>query len=269
MLLKQEKPDKKNPSEHPEQLKQPVVPFCICGPDVASIGWIPYFKYITQMPANDYTRHSLFYPAFQVLFDSGNDPPPPVTFSGLTDFFNFLSTENFRGAMYLGDVRLCCDAMGRPTQVSWRRYEEVGYTPMRVVVGRPPIDSKFAVYYSQGVGGGGVQVTWAGNCATITHWLRFKIGGLGNWGSWLMTGQWAPFAWMRTDYKICCDGSITIKFAGTYIPSQYYYVGWNWFGLHDMLGNTTAQIDGFLNAGDCSDAPGIYRFTWRGPGRRC
>lgn len=82
--------------------------------------------------------------------------------------------------------------------------------------------------------GTGSKVTWQANCVTISCWVYFKIGGAGNLGSWILTGQWAPFAWIQLDYKICCDGSVTVNFYGTDMRSQYYYIDWEprWTSRH-------------------------------------
>ncbi len=221
------------------------------------------------MPANAYTQHQNSWPAFSMLFDSGNQPAP-LGFGGQTDFEKFVNSEDFRAALSLRDVKLCCDGQGNPQSVTYRPYGEVGYTPMRTEVNWMLLnDPKVTLWHSKGVGSTGSKVTFQNNCATISCWVYFKIGGVGNLGSWILTGQWAPFAWIQTDYTICCDGSITVKFYGTDIPTQYYYIDWSRIGLHDMLADTTNQIDGFLKGGDCKAAPGGLKRTWTGKGVRC
>jgi hypothetical protein len=59
-----------------------------------------------------------------------------------------------------------------------------------------------------------------------------------------------------------------VNFYGSEIPTQYHYIEWSRIGLHDMLTDTTNQIDDFLNAGDCKAAPGGVKQTWTGKGIR-
>jgi hypothetical protein len=75
---------------------------------------------------------------------------------------------------------------------------------------------------------------------------------------------------MEIKYTIQASGSVSVTFNGSYIPTQTYYVDWNAQGLgsHDMLANTTAQIDGFLQAGGGQPAPGRANpYRWTGQGR--
>ncbi|NMM50830.1 hypothetical protein [Marinigracilibium pacificum] len=242
----------------------------ICGPDAMATGWIPYYKHIGDVPANAFTRHKHSWPAFSMLFDSGNETPPTVL-SGYRDWWDkIINEKEFRGGNAIIDVKLFCGEEGYPSKVTYKYKGFVGYTPANVqinwdIAGNP----KVTVANMGGDGSEGSKVEWERDCAIIKHWIRFKIGKVGNLGNWMFTGQWAPYAWMMIRYKICCDGKVEISFGGSFIPSQWYYVKWAQVGTYDMLNITEAQIDGFLNAGDCKDAPGAYHYTWRGRGSQC
>lgn len=235
----------------------------IGGPDVTSAGFIPYYKTIEHVPPNNYTRHQFASPPFDLLFDSGNTPAPKPRFAGMDDFLRFVASKNFRGVMTLRDVKLYCDENGKPRELKVKHYEEIGYTPMRDLIAWRLFGSpKFKIFYDKGIGEYGCKATFASDSAQITQWVRFRIGKLGNFGAWIMTGLWAPYVWMKTVYTIFCDGRVRVSFHGSKIPTQYYYVNWVVNGGRDMLGNTTAEIDGFLHAGDGNDGPGGENYFW-------
>lgn len=244
---------------------EPADSHVIRGPDVASIGFIPYYKSIKQVPPSSYTLHHLGLRSrigFSLLFDSGNRPPMEQSFPGVKEFMKRISSREFRGAMELRDVKLHCDANHKPFKLSAMHFEEIGDTPIRELVtwrifGQP----KWNISYSSGRGSFDCTCKFNDDSATITQWVRFMLGKKGNLGSWIVIGKWAPFAWMRTDYTIFSDGHVTVNFAGSYIPTQYYYVDWSVRGGHSMLANDRMQIDGFLDAGDGNDAPGVYHYT--------
>ena len=239
------------------------------GPDVSSIGFIPYYKSIKDVPRSNYTQHNLGLRSrvgFSLLFDSGNRPKMEQSFSGITGFMKRISSREFRGAMELRDVKLYCDSNNKPIKVSAMHFEEVGDTPIREqiiwrFIGKP----KWNISHSLGRGSFGCTCKFNDESATITQWVRLMLGKKANFASWIVIGKWAPFAWMRTDYTIFSNGQVAIKFAGTYIPTQFYYVNWKVGGAHDMLANDLSQIDGFINAGDGNDAPGKYHYNWPPP----
>jgi len=241
----------------------------ISGPDVSSIGFIPYYKSIKEVPQSSYTQHYLGLRSrlgFSLLFDSGNRPQMEQSFSGMTEFMNRISSKEFRGAMSLRDVKLYCDANNKPVKVSVMHFEEVGYTPVREqilwrIIGEP----KWNVFHSQGKGSFGCTCKFDAESATITQWVRFMLGRKANFASWIVIGKWAPFAWMRTDYTIFSNGKIAVKFSGTYIPTQFLYINWKAVGAHDMITNSLCRIDGFIDAGDSNDAPGKYHYNWSSP----
>jgi len=221
------------------------------------------------MPANSWTRHRFSFPAFQALFDSGNTPRPPEGFEGLDHYREFIAEKEFRGAINLFDVRIRIGAQG-PPQLEYQHHEEVGFTPMRFVINWAVIGNpKFTGWYSRGVGDGGILEIVEGDCARLQQFLRFKIGKVGDLGSWVMTGQFAPSAWMQTDSRVCRDGTVSIKFYGTFVPSQKNYVDYARVVHFNMLENTEAQIDAFLFAGTCLDAPGALRHEQSQAAREC
>jgi hypothetical protein len=236
---------------------------CIDVPDLASIAFIPFFKSIDDVPENEYTKHNLADPAFHALFYTGNHPPPPDSFSGIDEFGDLVLSKNTRAAMHLRNLKLYYDDQQSPIAVSGLHLEEVGYTPIRMginlrIIKRPSI----VLGYSKGIGDGAYEIEFGDNCVIISQFVRFKIGKIGDLINKRLTRHWAPSAWMRTDYTICPNGSVSVIFAGTFIPSQTYYVSWRKVYSRDMLTNNTGQIDDFIEAGECIDALGRDNFLW-------
>src|SRR5207302_694082 len=97
-------------------------------------------------------------------------------------------------------------------------------------------------------------------------WLRFKVGRLVNFGSWVVTGHRLPSAWIGISYQICCTGEVSVTFSGSYVPSQYYYVDWKRERSHDMLTNTLSEVKNFMLGDSCQDAPGADFYNWKGSG---
>jgi hypothetical protein len=89
---------------------------------------------------------------------------------------------------------------------------------------------------------------------TIDYWLRFRIGKLGELAGFFYTGKMAPWASMKIEYKIDSYGDVSVRFSGSNIPSQSYYVNWKREAVYDMIGNTSDMIDRFMEA-DGKDAP--------------
>jgi len=242
---------------------------CVLGPDVATVGWIPYYKTLKDIPPSAFRRHPKAWPAFALLFDSGN-PSPPKRIGRMKGFMiDLLWKKRFRGALALADVQLYCDPT-RGHHVKYRSEARPGYTPFNAYIngwflGKP----KTTLTYSLGDGTVSTTVEYGTHHAMIHHWIKFKIGKIGNFAAWMFSGQWAPWAWLEIRYRIQCEGAYRIDFGGTYLPSQTYYADWREVGMYNMLEASQSQIDGFLSSGDCHVAPGRTHFTISGRGTPC
>ena len=236
----------------------------VTGPPVACVAWIPFYVDLADMPTSDYKNHrlakSFMLPsALSILFWSGNpsDPgsdsnPSPASFSDRTQFLKFIETKNYRAAIALDEIKCVMTKAGKPLRLSFKSLADVGYTPMRVDIG-----SMLLTYYDKGRGSADFDVVpdSVQEELSIKFWIRFKIGRLGDFGSFVFTGGLAPSASMSLEYRLDTNGRVSIDFAGSYIPSQSLYVNWTRTSLHDMIGNSSAMIDAFLDAGACQDAP--------------
>jgi hypothetical protein len=95
----------------------------------------------------------------------------------------------------------------------------------------------------------------------VTSVQRFRLGKLINVAAKWKTGQWAPYAWSRIEYELCCDGTATVRSGGSYVPSHSYYINSDRVGQHSMASQNNAlqRLDEFTHAGDEKDAPGAER----------
>lgn len=230
--------------------------YSIQGPDVAAVGWIPYYDKWPDIPQPHLYRRSI---AMRLLFNSGN-PEPRANFPNADSFENWIgNTKEYRGALWLRDAALkWTDARPRPV-FECTRDGLAGYTPPRVVVkganlapwpvsghyeGRGSLDDPLPTPDPDSNGG------------EVTLTVKFKLSARMEKIGYLMTGYWAPSAWMKLTYRMEKTGRVTVKLQGSTIPSQAYYSGWQRRGAHDMLINSEQQISGFIEqAESCRMAP--------------
>jgi hypothetical protein len=232
------------------------------GPSAASVGWIPFFANLSELPACEYLQHALAKSAMlpsglSVLFQSGNvsrpnsdDDPNPERFGDNEHFCKLVASKNYRGALALDDVKMVVAKGGAVRSIAFRAFREKGYTPMRVAWG-----SLTAEHFALGRGSADCDVdTREFGVVTIRQWVRPKLCRLADLGSLMLTGRLAPSAYLGLEYRMENNGRISVYFSGSDIPSQSYYIKWEKQGGHDMLQNKMDLIDVFLNAGACKDA---------------
>lgn len=229
------------------------------GPDVLLVGWIPYFESLDDASGTAFRQHRLarsrggLGPApLQVLFRSGN-PEPPDTFNGVPGLDDYARRRHFRAFLLIRDLRLLLNDHHVAVQLLYSLESNVGYTPLQF-----PDGTRFV----HGYGEESVQEELTSKGATLHVVLAFKLGTSLDFGSRVLTGRWAASAWIQVDYTINTQGAVGIDFGGTFIPSHKYFVDWRQVFTHDMMTLTDAEIDGFLDAGRCKDAPGRLRYQW-------
>lgn len=92
-----------------------MIPPCFRGPDLAVVGWIPYFDRIKDLPAGHNYQASL---AMHLLFNSGNAEPPDEFAGGYNEFLSWLHSRNdYRAALHISNVVCVMRKTSRP-QVS-------------------------------------------------------------------------------------------------------------------------------------------------------
>ena len=91
---------------------------------------------------------------------------------------------------------------------------------------------------------------------TVELWVCFKLGRFPDFLNHAMTGTKAPSAILRIDYSLKSTQEVTIAVAGSDIPSQTRYGAWvDGTEYHNMLNASKSEIDAFLDAGECANAP--------------
>jgi len=199
------------------------------------------------------------------LLNSSANPEPPLNFLGSPaklkpgedrrSLGSFKSTKEYRNVHEL-QLTLCCES-GKVVTVSKVLHQDVGYTPIRVPV--------VGTTYSEGRSGPPtVQETptpKGETCYKVTSVQRFRLGWASNVAGRSTQGYWAPYAWSRIEYELCCDGTAKIKFGGSFVPSHSFYIDFQRVGQHSMANQPTAlkRLDDFIQAGDAKDAPGAEK----------
>ncbi|HEX4278286.1 MAG TPA: hypothetical protein VHZ74_23185 [Bryobacteraceae bacterium] len=245
--------------------------YSVEGPAFAAIAWIPYYRSLSALPSNSeflqhrgaHSRYGLP-PAFWAMFYSGNPTddwlsnPAARDIKSREQLLEFAQTRNYRGLLAVDSLRLWFSENSRLSKITFDLLWKIGYTRIPMANGymqggapHGPAGSKhFALFNSDG----GSQ--------TLMIWLRYKMGRLADLGGFAMSGQWAPSAFLQIEYRF--NGSIphSVRFLGSHIPSLSMYVKWKGLKVHDMVGIRREQIDGFFNAGKCTDAPDDLLGTW-------
>ncbi len=197
-----------------------------------------------------------------VLLNPSANPQPPENFLGSPAERNpgedrrslgsFKSTKEYRNVHEL-QLTLCCED-GKIVTAGKVLHQHVGYTPIRIPV--------VGTIYSKGIAGPQtIEETPAPKgktCYKVTSIQRFRLGWVENVAGKITTRYWAPFAWSRIEYELCCDETAKIKFGGSFVPSHSFYIDFQRVGQHSMANqpNALKRLDNFIKAGDGKDAPG-------------
>src|SRR6185503_17006268 len=111
--------------------------YCLQFVTAEAVGWIPYYENLNDLPKNACAYYSFAgegkrkWVACDLLFYSGNTPTPEAAFFvPQHDFHELLRSKNFRGALYLRDIRLNCydDNTYLVTHEPLLKTQHVGYT---------------------------------------------------------------------------------------------------------------------------------------------
>ena len=233
---------------------------CLRGPDIAIVGWIPYFDRLADLPAGHNYKASL---AMHLLFNSGNNEPPK-RFADYNAFITWLRLrQDYRGALYIHDVILRYEH-GKPAPIISYQVEGVmGYTPPRLKLAgvRLSLPGRLGRLKGQSPNDYIQPLTRAlpeNRGVSITFNYRFKLSPIMDILQRAITGRWAPNAWAGIDYEIRNDGLVRVATTGTAIPSQDVYINWERDDSlrSNMLQIGSKDIEGFLNdTPGCSDAP--------------
>src|SRR5437762_367871 len=61
---------------------------------------------------------------------------------------------------------------------------------------------------------------------TLSQQANFRLGKIGNGIAYMITGYWAPYAWMRYVYRAYTNQRVIVEITGSHIPSQTFYLGY-------------------------------------------
>jgi hypothetical protein len=252
------------------------------GPDVLVVGWTPFHLNPPLVPA--YTQGL----ATTLLFQSGN-PAPPIAFRGYPGFANWLhpkflvGSKEYRAALYLEGVAAKFPDDGSPPQADCTSYGSFpGYTPYRIFAGGVNRAALIPSLPQYGAGHGPLFSPTpvpdpAGDWVELRYRAEFKLSGLPNLLSRVLTNAWAPYAWCEIVYRFDKSGQITVRVDGSAIPSRCLYIDWviqranSGLGIvpeYDMLTANRANVTGFLQTigWGCQPAPiaPASRLRWSG-----
>lgn len=235
----------------------------VTGPSAAIVGWfqrIPpqssllpqgYAAWARRNPFMRWVRRA----AMVQLFASGN-VIPPAPLGGYAAFQALVATKEFRGAVALRDVSATWDDAANTVALHYLLDVQPGFTPRNSWTNVPGAGWQVQ---NKGYWPGGadtdVQESTTRTSATITVYARVKLCWFLNALSSFATFHFAPWAIAQLKYTLQRTGETEIEFAGSRIPSQYYYIDWTLHSQHDMRQNTRGDVHGFLTRGHCRDAP--------------
>lgn len=233
---------------------QPILPDVKTGrrfslPPAALVGWIPS----VNGPPPAELAGSLSpnaQEALNTLLTTGNNPPPD-SFLGPGEFVDYLERKDFRAALALDEIKIVTDRAGAFASVSFYHLIRCGYTPL------PPAQKLF---FWGGQGFGKSKVTVTPDEVRIRLSLWFKLGRLTSLAARALSGYWPASANAEIEVSIFRDPlRASIAFAGSSIPSQRLYVGWqDCRSDYDMLTSEPRRFEEFLELGYCNDA-----LSWR------
>ena len=222
-----------------------------------SIGWIPAYQKREQMPEGCLHDQWDLDESIALLLSTGN-PSPPEKFSGPADLVRYLNFNEFRAAIAIDAPTLEIDADGKPVLLEFFSFARVGCTAIRPGHFTQRLD--WLTFYSGGVNESCGEVFVDANSVVIRLFVRAKLGFLGRLAARMKTGDWPPWATLTIEYVFDLKPLKTkVDFMGTSVPSQSRYVDWRKHSEYRIeYDMSEAAYEGFVRAGNCSDAPG-YR----------
>ncbi|MGE0481698.1 MAG: RHS repeat domain-containing protein [Phycisphaerae bacterium] len=195
-----------------------------------------------------------------------NAPPPPVFAEG--GLASFLKTREFRNYLGVSGSIACCNGKLNDSPPFSRLRHRVGFT------------NNPGGLYVQGGGSLAYFISMNDECLTIVARARFIVNSLENIGqsllNWNATDSGIPlpgllpFAWSEIVYSICCDGSLSIEFYGSVVPSHYSYVDGVLAGTYSMNAGIATRnklnMARFEAAGLFRPTPATKFSAWNGYG---
>ncbi|MBX3315461.1 MAG: RHS repeat-associated core domain-containing protein [Phycisphaeraceae bacterium] len=195
------------------------------GPEAAAIRWVPRFDLEEYTDAVANTGTSWRSDSWFMLkgFLNSADPPPPPYLSP-TDGPALWGSTTHRGYLYFQPIIFCdCGSLedvgnGKVYKLA-SRGSDAGYTHYR------PSSLVSAAAWHPTLRGNTVQRSKTRSCVTIVAESASRVGGIGALVGRKLTGGAPPFVSTRITYRMCCNGSVTIRTEATIFPAINVYIG--------------------------------------------
>lgn len=221
------------------------------GPSVAAIGWIPSRGICQKIPPA-FHQHRRWW-GLKPLFATGN-PRPPDSFDGEEGFRDFLKAKEYRAVLCVTGVEAGFAFGKTQRDLPHDHIMKGGYTPLGLATDGQELGIRYR-YYSPGIDRAMSSIAIGSECAPIGKTIGFRIGKFGNWMSKILVGHFAPFASIGVGYEIFHDGNYKITFAGTYVPTQKFYVNWQAVHSYSMENISVEHLEDFLTAETRGEGP--------------
>jgi hypothetical protein len=226
----------------------------IRGPSVTIIGWVPFayrppaLRLVSPLGIRGWLGVTL-------VNLSGN-ARPPRRFRSHRALIDFTENRDFRGAVWVRDVELTVDSAGGPIDIDCDDNFHVGYTPYFAWVPAPNSVGRVLRRLScEGEAEQEFERATTANGGRVRKLVGIRLGKVPNAVSRIVTGHWAPYAWMEIDYRLYTNGLAEVSVSGSSIPSQTFYVAGYAVGSHSMRDTRPHETRAFLQAGDRVRAP--------------
>jgi RHS repeat-associated protein len=242
----------------PSTLVDPLGLVPICGPEVGIVSVINDFS-AGDVNADELIREwerthpgKPYYAGFPAIIlaalgelSNSANPALPANI-GKPALNALLNLKEQRGFLI---ARVCIDCEnGKVKTWNWSRDAGDGFTPIRLSRAGPVLHYDAAEGGTKDPDG---DIDPRPQCATFEFDHYARVGKLGQAMANLVSGLGVPYNWQHIKYTLCCDGSVSYEFSGSYFPSQYAYVNGVQTKRHLQTG-----LPQFIFAGDRARAPG-------------
>ena len=193
------------------------------GPSTAAIGWIPYYGIGDAFTKSDWRTAFHNERPIRMLFATGNPEPQPE-FSGPVRFADRLDLGDFRAAVAIRTPVLGLDVRRRPVSFRFGQFLRVGRTPIPFMRESLQIQLPGRGADDQRFGRVTPRVRFSHHAVVLHLEYLFKLGKLADLAGAVLTGKFAPFAWIRLKYRIDTDGHCRLEIQHSVVPSVRWYI---------------------------------------------
>lgn len=172
--------------------------------------------------------------AFLLALAASYNPTPPIVFADVGAFYAWEGKKEHRGWALFRPFLECCSGTVTYDGYMWKQHP--GYTPIDFYFFRtyqiaqlgPTMVTKTG--YTALDGTGGTCRTYRARSTSALSTFADFLQQLG------VTGHPAPLISREIEYRICCDGQVTVKYSGSHFPSHRAF-------LENMTNGAILRID--------------------------